>query len=43
MLFLKINELNEYAYEHFFEIDDLKKSYYKYTQLHQVVESCKHI
>ena len=24
MLFLKINELNEYAYEHFFEIDDLK-------------------
>ena len=43
MLFLKINELNEYAYEHFFEIDDLKKSYYKYTQLHQVVERCQHI
>ena len=38
-----INELNEYAYEHFFEIDDLKKSYYKYTQLHQVVERCQHI
>jgi predicted RND superfamily exporter protein len=43
MLFLKINELNEYAYEHFFEIDDLKKSYYKYTQLHQTVEKCEHI
>lgn len=40
---MKINELNEYAYEHFFEIDDLKKSYYKYTQLHQTVEKCEHI
>ncbi len=40
---MKINELDEYAYEHFFEIDDLKKSYYKYTQLHQVVERCQHI
>lgn len=40
---MKINELDKYAYEHFFEIDDLKKSYYKYTQLHQVVEKCEHI
>lgn len=40
---MKINELDECAYEHFFEIDDLKKSYYRYTQLHQVVEKCEHI